>query len=186
MMTLSDDLGGWLAASAEGIDLGRIPAAEVLPRLAAEGLPRIGVPEALGGTGGDGTDAVNAVIAVAHESLAAAFMLWGHRCYTEFLVQTPNATLRARQLPDVLAGRVAGASGLSNAMKHLAGLEPMQITARPDGDGLIVDGKLPWVTNLGQAGFHVAAATDRAEGGPAMIIALSQTMRALCAATTCP
>lgn len=173
MMALSDDLRGWLAASAEDIDLGRIPADEILPRLAADGLTRTGVPESLGGTGGDATDAVNAVTSVAEESLAAAFVLWGHRCYTEFLVQTPNAPLRARQLPDMLTGQVAGASGLSNAMKHLAGLEPLQIVARPDGDGFIVDGKLPWVTNLRRAGFHVAAAADRAEGGPAMIIALS-------------
>lgn len=173
MMVLSDDLRGWLAASAEGIDLGLIPASEILPRLAADGLTRIGVPEELGGTGGDATDAVNAVISVARESLAAAFILWGHRCYTEFLVQTSNAVLRERQLPDVLAGRVAGASGLSNAMKHLAGLEPMQMIVCQDGKGLIVDGKLPWVTNLRSAGFHVAAAADRIEGGPAMIIALS-------------
>ena len=170
---LPDDLRAWLAESAEGIDLGRIPAGEILPRLAAAGLTRRGVPEALGGSGGDGTDAVAAVIAVGEESLASAFMLWGHRCYTEFLLQTPNAGLRDRQLPDILAGRVAGASGLSNVMKFLAGLEPLQITAREDGDHLILDGKLPWVTNLRGEGFHVAAAADRAEGGPALIVALS-------------
>ncbi|KRW94744.1 acyl-CoA dehydrogenase family protein [Paracoccus sp. MKU1] len=170
---LPDDLRVWLAEAAEGIDLGRVPASEILPRLAAAGLTRKGVPEAMGGTGGDATDAVVAVTAVAEESLAAAFMLWGHRCYTEFLVQTPNAGLRDRQLPDILSGRVAGASGLSNVMKFLAGLEPLQITARQDGEELVLDGKLPWVTNLRSAGFHVAAAADRAEGGPAMIVALS-------------
>ncbi|MDQ7778023.1 MAG: acyl-CoA dehydrogenase family protein [Paracoccus aminovorans] len=171
--TLPEDLRAWLAASADGIDQGRVPAAEILPRLAAAGLPRRGVPEALGGTGGDATDAMAAVIAVAEESLAAAFMLWGHRCYAEFLVQTPNAALRERQLPQIPAGAVAGASGLSNVMKFPAGLEPLQITARDEGDELVLDGALPWVTNLRGAGFHVAAAADRAGGGPALIVALS-------------
>lgn len=170
---LSVGLASWLARSAEGIDLGTVPAAEILPRLAEAGLTRISVPEDMGGTGGDIVAAVEAVAAVAHDSLASAFVLWGHRCYTEFLIRSDNAELRAAQLPDLLAGRVAGASGLSNAMKALAGLEVMQIKARAEGDTLLVDGKLPWVTNLRREGFFVAAAADRAEGGPAVILSLS-------------
>ncbi len=166
-------LTDWLAASAEGIDLGEVPADAILPHLAEAGLPRLGVPADLGGAGGDAIDAVDAVAAVARESLAAAFMLWGHRCYAEFLVQTTNEALRERQLPDILSGKVAGAAGLSNAMKFLAGLEPLQVTAREEGDGLRIDGKLPWVTNLRPNGFHVATAADRAEGGPTIIVALS-------------
>lgn len=170
---LPADLADWLAASAEGIDLGEVPAATVLPRLAGAGLTRIGVPEAVGGAGGSAVDAVQAVAAVARESLAAAFMLWGHRCYTEFLIHTPNAALRARQLPDILAGNRAGASALSNVMKYLAGLEPLQVTAREDGDHIVINGKLPWVTNLRRKGFFVAAAADPVEGGPAMIVSLA-------------
>ena len=166
-------LADWLAASAESIDLGEVPAGAILPRLAEAGLPRLGVPRDFGGTGGDAIYAVDAVAAVARESLAAAFMLWGHRCYVEFLVQTPNEALRERQLPDILSGKVAGAAGLSNAMKFLAGLEPLQVTARGEGEGLRIDGKLPWVTNLRPNGFHVATAADRAEGGPTIIVALS-------------
>lgn len=170
---LPDDLAEWLAGSADGIDLGRIPATDLLPRLTQAGLARIGVPQALGGSGGTVMDAVRAVAAVAQESLAAAFVLWGHRCFVEFLARTPNHVLRDRLLPDLLAGRVAGASGLSNVMKFLAGLEPLQMTVRPEGEALVVDGALPWVTNLRGQGFVVAAAADPADGGPAMIVALA-------------
>lgn len=170
---LPADLTEWLSASAEGLDLGEVPAATVLPRLAAAGLTRLGVPESLGGTGAGPVEAVQAVAAVARESLAAAFMFWGHRCYTEFLLHTPNAALRAEQLPDILAGRRAGASALSNVMKYLAGLEPLQVTARSEGDDIVINGRLPWVTNLRQEGFHVAAAADPVEGGPAIIVALA-------------
>lgn len=170
---LPRDLGDWLSVSAEAIDLGDIPAEVILPRLAQAGLARVGVSEALGGSGGDTVDAVQAVSAVAQESLAAAFMLWGHRCFIEFLLQSANAPLRDKLLPDLLTGRVAGASALSNVMKFLAGLEPLQVTAHSDGDDLVIDGKLPWVTNLRQKGFHVAAAADRSGGGPALIVALA-------------
>ncbi|MTH35231.1 acyl-CoA dehydrogenase [Paracoccus limosus] len=170
---LDAGLRGWLAANACAIDQGAVPAAGILPQLTKAGVTRIGVPETMGGAGGDTADAMAAVAGVARESLAAAFVLWGHRCYVEFLVQSSNPALRERQLPDVLAARVAGASALSNAMKHLAGLEPLQVRTRDQGAALLVDGKLPWVTNLRPEGFWVAAAADPAEGGPARVIALS-------------
>ncbi|MTE00579.1 acyl-CoA dehydrogenase [Paracoccus sp. YIM 132242] len=170
---LPPDLAGWLAAQAKGIDAGDVPAALILPRLADAGLARVGVPGALGGQGGTAMDAVGAIAAVARESLAAAFMLWGHRCFVEFMVRTPNHALRDRLLPDLLAGRLAGASGLSNVMKFLAGLEPLEVTARPEGDALVIDGILPWVTNLREQGFVVATAADPADGGPALILALA-------------
>ncbi|WP_142781699.1 acyl-CoA dehydrogenase family protein [Agrobacterium sp. T29] len=170
---LPQDLTEWLSASADGIDFGEISAEVILPRLARAGLPGIGVPEKIGGSGGDIVRSVHAVAAVAEQSLAAAFMLWGHRCFIEFLLKSANASLRKKLLPDLLAGRVAGASALSNVMKFLAGLEPLQVTARSEGGDLTIDGKLPWVTNLRQKGFNVAAAADRTEGGPALIVSLA-------------
>lgn len=172
-VALPADLVAWLDAAAEGIDLGEIAAGTVLPRLAAAGLTRIAVPEVLGGDGRDGAAAVQAVAAVAQHSLTAAFMLWGHRCYAEFLIASPNADLREAQLPQVLSGARAGASGLSNVMKYLAGLEKLQMTARAEGDEIVLNGALPWVTNLRKAGFWLAAAADPAGGGPAMIVSLA-------------
>ncbi len=175
MTVLPEELRAWLADSAEGIDLGEVPADEILPRLAAAGLTRVGIKSEFGGTGGDDVDAVKTVSALAQESLAASFVLWGHRCYAEFLVQTENEPLRQRQLPRILSGEIAGASALSNAMKYLAGLEPLQVRARETETTLEISGKLPWVTNLRPEGFFVAAAADREDGGPAMIVALSNT-----------
>lgn len=170
---LPGNLVEWLDASAEGIDLGEIPAETVLPHLAAAGLTRVAVPEALGGVGGEAADAVQAVAEVAKHSLAAAFMLWGHRSYVEFLLRTPNAALRDRQLPEILSGERAGASALSNVMKHLAGLEKLQVTARAKGNDIVINGKLPWVTNLRKEGFWVATAADPVEGGPTMVVSLA-------------
>lgn len=171
--SLPADFAGWIAEAADGIDLGTEPAAGILPRLAAAGLAGAGVPVASGGSGGDIVDAVFAVAAVAEESLAASFVLWGHRTYIEFLLQSPNGALRERQLSGLLAGSIAGASGLSNAMKFLAGLEKLQISARAERGALVLDGKMPWVTNLRPAGFHVAAAVDHADGRPAFVVSLS-------------
>ena len=172
-VNLPADLVEWLAGVACDVDTGAVPAAEILPRLASAGLVRAGVPVEKGGTGGDIVDGIAAIAAVAEESLAAAFILWGQRTYVEYLLQSPNRVLETQQLGHILDGQVAGATGLSNAMKFLAGFEPLQIVAEADGDDLILNGKMPWVTNLRRDGFHVAAAVDQADGGPAMVVTVS-------------
>ncbi len=169
---LDPDFASWIAATAHAVDTGEADPGSVLPNLAAAGLPAAGVPVQLGGAGGDVIDGIAAISRVAEESLAAAFVLWGHRTYIEYLLQSPNRALGEKLLPDLLAGRLAGATGLSNAMKFLAGLEPLQISARADGEALTLNGKMPWVTNLRPEGFHVAAAVDR-EGGGAFVASLA-------------
>jgi alkylation response protein AidB-like acyl-CoA dehydrogenase len=169
---LDPDFVSWIAASACALDSGEEDAASVLPRLAEAGVTAAGVPFHQGGVGGDIVDGIAAVSAVAEESLAAAFVLWGHRTYIEYLLQSPNGALAEELLPDLLSGRVAGATGLSNAMKFLAGLEPLQIAAREGEGGLTLTGKMPWVTNLRPQGYHVAAAVDH-ENGQAFIASLS-------------
>jgi alkylation response protein AidB-like acyl-CoA dehydrogenase len=91
---------------------------------------------------------------VAERSLTAAFVFWGQRTFIEYLLHSPNAALRERHLPALLAGELAGATGLSNAMKFLSGIESLSIGATPVGDGWRLAGDLPWVTNLRRAGLR--------------------------------
>lgn len=176
---LPEDLRGWLDAQAEALDTDAAQAAQVLPWLAHSGLTRVGVPQALGGQGGDIRDAVHAVAALAEHSLAAAFAYWGHRVVTELLLQSGNDGLRARWLAALLAGERAGASGLSNVMKFLSGIESLNIVAEPDGDGWRLHGHVPWCTNLRQPAFLAAVAVARADGAPPMVVALPSECAAL-------
>lgn len=165
----------WLDDNAEALDAGNALAHEVVPRLARAGLFGLGVPKALGGQGGDVRDAVEAIAAVAGHSLAAAFTFWGQRAFIEYLLQSPNAALRERWLGPLLDGSQAGATGLSNAMKYLGGIEALQITATPDNSngGWRLDGAVPWCTNLRPQGFVAAVAVQRAEGGVPLVAVLT-------------
>jgi alkylation response protein AidB-like acyl-CoA dehydrogenase len=165
----------WFAEQADALDQGTLDGDRVVPELGACGLFRIGVPHALGGDGGTTADALEAIAAVAERSLTAAFVFWGQRTFIEYLLASPNARLRERWLAPLLAGEFAGATGLSNAMKFLSGIEALQIRATAAGEGLRLQGLLPWVTNLRRAGFVVAAAVARDDGPPA-IVAFSDTL----------
>lgn len=163
-MTALDTL---LAEHADSLDSGAEHAAAVLPALGQAGLLRSAVPKALGGDGAPLSQAIEAIARVAQRSLAAAFVFWGQRAFIEYLVQGENPALRDQRLPALLAGEYAGATGLSNAMKYLSGIEALGLAA---SDGLI-DGRLPWLTNLRPQGFIAAAAVAGADGTP-FIVAL--------------
>lgn len=172
-------LAAWLDDTAPSLCAGTMDNSTLLPRLAAAGLFRAGVPTALSGAGGDVTDAVAAIALVSAHSLTAGFVFWGHRTFIEYLLQSPNKDLRDRLLPDLLAGHGGGATGLSNAMKFLSGLEELQVVATREGDGYRLNGKLPWVTNLRRAGFNVAAAVAHADGPGAFVAALPHDLPGL-------
>jgi alkylation response protein AidB-like acyl-CoA dehydrogenase len=170
---LPADFGRWLDGNAQNLDITSGSAAALLPGMAETGLFGIGVPARFGGSGADVADAARAIAAVSAHSLAAGFVFWGHRSFIEYLLQSPNDALRERLLPDLLAGRRAGATGLSNAMKFLNGLEELQIKATRHDRRVQIDGKLPWVTNLRPDGFDVAAAVQGHGHRPAFVVSLS-------------
>jgi alkylation response protein AidB-like acyl-CoA dehydrogenase len=173
MTHLTSDLRVWLDASASHLDTTADTDGSVLPKLASAGLFRVGVPVQWGGDGGHIADAVIAIADTSAHSLTAGFVCWGHRTFIEYLLQSPNVALRERLLPNLLAGRRGGATGLSNAMKFLSGIEELSVLAQRNGTTLQLDGYLPRVTNLPAAGFDVAMAVKGADDTPAFIAALA-------------
>ena len=164
---------GWLNTHAESLDAGDQHAAAVVPQLAQSGVLGIGLSTDFGGRGGAVSEAVEAIAQVAQHSLSAAFAFWGQRVLIHLLASTDNAALRAQRLPKLLAGQLAGASGLSNVMKFLSGIESLSIEAQPHPDGgWTLNGKVPWCTNLRQPDFLVAVAVARTDGQPPMIVAI--------------
>ncbi|GAA4341268.1 acyl-CoA dehydrogenase family protein [Pigmentiphaga soli] len=169
---LTPQLVEWLDAHADAIDTGECDPGAVLPPLVEAGVFRWGVPAQWDGHDGtDIGDAIEAVAELGYYSMACAFVAWGHRVFIEYVLHSPNRELAQRWLPALMAGRVAGASALSNAMKFLGGIESLQITATQDGAGWRLDGAMPWVTNLRPQGFVVAAAV-RAPDGRVAVVAL--------------
>jgi alkylation response protein AidB-like acyl-CoA dehydrogenase len=175
---LPDALDAFLLTHAESLDAGPDRADAVVPELAASGAFRRGLAAEHGGDGQPLATAIATIAAVAERSLAAAFVCWSQRTFVEYLVRGENPALRERWLPALLDGRVAGATGLSNAMKFMSGIESLNIVATPaDGTeaatgALSLSGRVPWVTNVPAAGFLVAVAVSSADGGPPFVATL--------------
>ncbi|MGI0491398.1 acyl-CoA dehydrogenase family protein [Alkalinema pantanalense CENA528] len=134
-----------------------------------------GVPESLGGGGGTLLDAIEAIATVSGRCLTSGFVFWCQRAFIEYLVRTQNTGLQAEILPKVLRAEISGATGLSNAMKHLAGIEPLRLQAQRTAQSVTLTGFLPWVSNLQPNNFLVAVAAQVSPAEAIVVAIPSQT-----------
>lgn len=158
---------GALAELAEDIDRGAYPKG-VLMRLGEVGAFRAHL--ALDGAAPDYGAAIQAITEVSRVCGATGFMMWCHDVCGLYMEASGNAALTGRALEDHAAGRTLGATGMSNPMKTFAGIETLLLRARPVDGGYVVNGTLPWVSNLGPDHYFGAVAMVEEVSAPREIM----------------
>lgn len=115
-------------------------------------------PPELGGSGRGLAHAIQVIEEVSKECVSTGFLVWAQYALQWYLNNSANAALKARVLPDVARGELLGGTGQSNAMKSCVGIEEARLKATPVEGGYIINGTLPWVSNIGiDHAFHVGA-----------------------------
>lgn len=147
-----------LAPLAAAIDRDGVFPADFLRRLGALGGLGAAVPREYGGLGLGLAQQIEVTAAVGAECGATAFLVWCQSTCAWYLQHAPNAAVRERHLRAVASGELLAGTGMSNTVKHLAGLEKILLQARRDGDGYVVSGNLPWVSNVGAEHLVIVAA----------------------------
>ncbi|MGP1665169.1 MAG: acyl-CoA dehydrogenase family protein [Rhodanobacter sp.] len=89
---------------------------------------------------------------------STAFVVWCQFTCAWYLQHAPESAVRQRYLERVARGELLAGTGMSNAVKHLDGIEKIRLVARRDGAGYVVDGVLPWVSNMGSDHLLIVAA----------------------------
>jgi alkylation response protein AidB-like acyl-CoA dehydrogenase len=160
------DLLAAVAARARILDGGEAQARVVLPELGSSALLGLGAPANVDGR----LPAMAEVIsALAERCMSSAFGLWAHRMAVEYLsaAGTPYAH---SVLPTLSAGTTPGVTAMAAAFRELSGSGSMDVVARRDGEGWILDGPIRWASNLYPDAVMVTAA--RAEDGTRVVVAL--------------
>ncbi len=121
------------------------------PERVLRSLGEAGAYSAHVGEGGSLFAAIDAMARVARDCLATAFCIWCQDTFVWYLANSESPELRRFLLPGAAAGRVLGGTGLSNPMKAASGIERLRLRARRADGGYVVEGTLPWVSNLGPA-----------------------------------
>lgn len=94
---------------------------------------------------------------------STAFLVWCHLTGLSYVAHGESRYLLERLLPRLESGEILCGTGLSNAMKYYAGLEPLKLRAERVSGGYVCDGVLPFVSNLapGQWFGAIAQVDDR-------------------------
>lgn len=118
---------------------------------------------------------VAATIATAAWSdLATAFSLWCHRMVLEYLVLgRPELPPRHDLLPALLRLERIGSTGLAPAMAFVVAGTPLPLSARREGEALVLDGKIRWASNLFQPEFVIVTAAEAGPGTPPLVVAVT-------------
>jgi alkylation response protein AidB-like acyl-CoA dehydrogenase len=93
--------------------------------------------------------AIQAMAEVSHECLSTGFTVWCQDTCGWYLQNATDDAVRDTWLPRVSSGEVLAGTGMSNTMKAFAGIEELRLKGQRVDGGYVVNGSLPWVSNLG-------------------------------------
>ncbi|WP_246261697.1 acyl-CoA dehydrogenase family protein [Thiomicrorhabdus cannonii] len=85
---------------------------------------------------------------VSEECMSTGFMMWAQSVCAWYIENSENTWLKENVLPKMVNGEYFGATALSNPMKYFAGIEELKLSAEETEDGYVINGTLPWVSNL--------------------------------------
>lgn len=111
-----------------------------------------------GGAGQGLLGTLRVIETVAHECGSTGFLVWCQNACAWYIQNSDNPFLKQTVLPGVARGKYLAGTGLSNPMKHFAGIEKINIVAQPCQGGYVLNGMLPWVSNIGEGHYFAVAA----------------------------
>lgn len=123
------------------------------------------VSEANGGSGKGLTDTIARMAQIGEVCLSTAFTHWCQTACARYIQLSDNTAAQQEWLPALASGRQLGGTGLSNTFKSCCEIERFLLTARREGEGYVINGTLPWVSNLGEDHIFVTGCPVEGEAG---------------------
>jgi alkylation response protein AidB-like acyl-CoA dehydrogenase len=109
-----------------------------------------GTPTEFGGTGKGLKWTIQMMEEIAQECLNTGFLMWCQTVCAWYIQNGESQYLKVQVLPKIITGEILAGTGLSNPMKHFAGIERIRIIAQRCADGYILNGSIPMVSNMGE------------------------------------
>lgn len=85
---------------------------------------------------------------VAENCVSSAFVVWSHRMTAEYLDRWASQAVKEMYLPELLSGSRIGSTALATALADKSGKEVLPITFTETEDSFVIDGVIPWASNL--------------------------------------
>jgi len=166
-----------LAPITQAIDQKGLYPGDFMHHLGALGGFGAALSAAEGGSGLSLAEQIEITTQVGRECGSTAFLVWCQSSCGWYLKHSPNTPVRERYLERVARGELLAGTGMSNAVKHLAGIEKIHLRAQREDGGYVVNGSLPWVSNVGDG--HLAIVAASVEDGGYIMFAVPSTSEGL-------
>ncbi len=139
-------------------------------QIGALGAFKQGTPTEFGGTGKGLKWTIQVMEEIAQECLNTGFLVWCQTVCAWYIQNGESQYLKEQVLPKIITGETLAGTGLSNPMKHFAGIEQIRLTAQRCADGYILNGALPMVSNMGTDHYFGLVAKNEAEDSYLMAV----------------
>jgi len=85
---------------------------------------------------------------VAENCVSSAFVIWSHRMTAEYIDRWSTDSVKEQYLAELLSGSRIGSTALATALADKSGKELLPITFTETEDHFVIDGVIPWASNL--------------------------------------
>lgn len=143
---------------------------EFLRALGQAGGFRGAVEAAYGGNGQGMKQVVQVMEAVAKECLSSAFLVWCQTACARYIQMSGNEWVKSQFLPRIVAGELLAGTGLSNTVKSCDTIEDFRLSAKRVEGGYLINGVLPWVSNLGPTHVFTTGCPVAGEDGKLVFV----------------
>jgi|SRR5579859_4363290 len=157
--TIADDL----RPNLQRIDMDAEYPEAFMRQIGALGAFKQGTPIEFGGTGQGLKWTIQVMEEVAQECLNTGFLVWCQTVCAWYIQNGESQYLKEQVLPKIITGEILAGTGMSNPMKHFAGIEQIRVTAQRCADGYILNGSLPMVSNMGDNHYFGLVAKNEDE-----------------------
>ena len=155
---LAELIASELAPKVVDIDLKGVYPGDFLKQLGALGGLGSLTPVAHGGSARGLGHAIRVIEEASKECVSTGFLLWAEYALQWYVINSSNHALAAEMLPKMARGEVLGGTAQSNSMKSCVGIEEARLKAKRVDGGYVINGVLPWVSNIGlDHWFHMGA-----------------------------
>lgn len=126
----------------------------IYPRAVMHSLGDAGAYRCVVGPDANFQRAIAAMTDISSACMSTGFMTWCQDVCGVYIEQSGNSALIERRLTNHANGITLGGTGMSNPMKALASIETLLLKGEKVSGGYVVNGTLPWVSNIG-AGHYL-------------------------------
>lgn len=168
-------IAGSLVPKTLDVDLKAEYPEEFLRALGKLGGFRGSVAPEFGGNGLGMRHVVQVMEEVAKECLSSAFLVWCQTACARYIQMSNNEWLKKQFLPRIASGELLAGTGLSNTVKSCDTIEDFRLSAKRVEAGYIINGVLPWVSNLGPTHVFTTGCPVAGEDGKLVFVLVDCT-----------